>query len=174
MIAFLRGINVGSHNRMTMEELRAAFENLGYDAVETHIQSGNVVFETTETDQEIIRSDIADAIDEEFGYDVPVMVRSQPELESVVDGQPYDDPDDDSIKRYATFLHGEPTDEQRDSLLAAQNEAESFEVRGRDVYSKLDKGALGDGRFTDIGKKLGMETTRRNWNVVTAVWTLSE
>ena len=45
-IAFLRGINVGAHNRMKMDELRALFESLDYDDVETYIQSGNVVFET--------------------------------------------------------------------------------------------------------------------------------
>lgn len=33
-VAFLRGINVGAHNRMKMDDLRALFESLGYDDVE--------------------------------------------------------------------------------------------------------------------------------------------
>lgn len=57
--------------------------------------------------------------------------------------------------------------------MAAGDGAEAFRVVGREVYSELDKAELGDGRFTDVGKKLGMEATRRNWDVVTAVLELS-
>jgi uncharacterized protein (DUF1697 family) len=172
-VALLRGINVGGHNRMKMDDLRALVESLGYDDVRTYIQSGNVVFETAETDEGTLRDDIHDAIAEEFGYDVPVMIRTQSELEDVVAGQPFDVPGADGIKHYVTFLHERPTDEQAEALVEAQNEAESFAVDGRVVYSELDKAALGDGRFTAAGKALGMEATRRNWDVVTAVLELS-
>lgn len=173
-ITFLRGVNVGAHNRMTMDELRAVFESLGYDAVETHIQSGNVVFETTETDEATLREAVHDAIEEQFGYDISAMVRTRAELDAVVTEFPFDSHAEDGIKHYVTFLHDEPTEQQVEALLAAQNEAESFVVKGRAVYSELDKNSLGDGRFTDGGKPLGMETTRRSWNVVTAVHEMSQ
>lgn len=173
-IAFLRGINVGAHNRMTMDELRTVFKSLGYDDVETYIQSGNVVFETPESDEEALRDDIHNAIEDAFGYDITVMIRARTELQDVVIGQPFDVSAENGIKHYVTFLDEKPTDEQVDTLLDAQNEAESFVVSGREVYSELDKDALGDGRFTDVGKILGMATTRRNWDVVTAVRELSE
>lgn len=167
-IAFLRGINVGAHNRMKMDDLRVLFESLGYESVQTYIQSGNVVFET-DSDEETIRSAVTDAIADTFDYDITVMVRTRTELADAVDDQPFGEPSNDSIKRYLTFLNEVPTAEQREKLLDSQSEAESFEIRGRDVYSKLDKVKLGPGRFTDVGKKLGMAATRRNWNVVTAV-----
>lgn len=167
-IAFLRGINVGAHNRMKMAELRAVFESLGYEAVESYIQSGNVVFETAETDEAALREDIHDGIEDAFGYDISVMIRTRAELEAVVAGQPFDDPGEDGIRHYVTFLHEEPSDEQVEALLAAQNEAESFVVSGRAVYSEIDRAAIGDGRVTDAGKTLGMVATRRNWDVVTA------
>jgi uncharacterized protein (DUF1697 family) len=173
-IAFLRGINVGANNRMKMDELRALFESLGYEDVETYIQSGNVVFETAENDENALRVAIHDAIEDEFGYDIAVMVRTGKELADVVAGQPFEVPGNDGIKHYVTFLHEEPTDDRVETLLDAQSEAESFAVRGRAVYSELDKIALGVGRFTDAGKVLGMEATRRNWNVVTAVLELAE
>jgi uncharacterized protein (DUF1697 family) len=173
-IAFLRGINVGAHNRMTMDELRALFKSLNYDDVKTYIQSGNVVFETPETDEEALRDDIHDAIEDAFGYDITVMIRTRTELQDVVTGQPFDVPAENGIKHYVTFLHEEPTDEQVEALLDGKHEAETFEESGREVYSKLDKKALGDGRFTDAGKILEMEATRRNWDVVMAVQELSE
>lgn len=168
-IAFLRGINVGAHNRMKMDELRALFESLGYADVETYIQSGNVVFETVETDEGALREDVHDAIEAEFGYDVGVMIRTGSELEVVVAGQPFDVPGEEHVKHYVTFLHEEPGEEQIDALLGAGSEAERFQVVGGEVYSELDTDPLDDGRFTDAGRKLGMEATRRNWDAVTAV-----
>ncbi len=45
-VAMLRGINVGGHKRIKMEQLRKSFEALGFERVKTYIQSGNVVFNT--------------------------------------------------------------------------------------------------------------------------------
>ena len=49
-ISMLRGVNVSGKNRMKMEELRELYESLGFEKVQTYVQSGNVIFESTETD----------------------------------------------------------------------------------------------------------------------------
>ena len=172
-IAFLRGINVGGHNRMKMAELRDVFSSLGYADVRTYIQSGNVVFESPETDEEPLRSAIERAIDDAFGYDVTVMVRTREALESVVADAPFDGPAGDGVKRYVTFLNEVPGEAGAATLEAAQSDAEAFNLCDREVYSELDKDALGDGRFTDAGKTLGIAATRRNWEVVQAVLELA-
>lgn len=173
-IAFLRAVNVGGHNRMKMDELRTAFEALGYDDVETYIQSGNVVFDAPETDEGALSGEIHDAIEDAFGHDVSVMIRTWTELAEVVAGQPFDVPGPEGVRHYVTFLHEEPSDERVEALLDAQNPAESFAVSGRAVYTELDKNALGDDRTTDVGRTLGMEATRRHWDVVTTVLNLRE
>lgn len=172
-VAFLRGINVGAHNRMKMDELREICEALGLRDVRTYIQSGNVVFEAPGADAGILREELEGVIDREFGYDVTVMVRTREELEAVVEGQPFEEPTDDDTKLYVTFLREEPGDEQVEDLLAAGSDAERFVVSGREVYSELDKAQLGDGRFTDAGKRLGVPATRRNWDVVRNVLELA-
>ena len=172
-IAFLRGINVGAHNRMKMDALRGVFESLGFGAVDTYIPSGNVVFTAAGVGEAALREAIHDAIEAEFDYDVTVMIRTRGELADVVAGQPFDVLGKDGLKHYVTFLPEEATEEQVEAVLDAQNDAESFAVNGRAVYSELDKDALGDGRFTDIGDQIGMETTRRNWNVVRSVLDLA-
>lgn len=48
-IAFLRGINVGSYNRVKIADLEKAFTGMGFLEVRAFIQSGNVIF-TTEKD----------------------------------------------------------------------------------------------------------------------------
>ncbi len=50
MICLLRGVNVGGHNMIKMDVLRALCESLGHCDVQTYVQSGNVVFRTKERD----------------------------------------------------------------------------------------------------------------------------
>ena len=172
-VALLRGINVGAHNRMKMDELRAVCESLGLSDVRTHIQSGNVVFEASDADEETLRAEVHDAIEAEFGYDVIVMVRTREELDAVVTDAPFDEPAGDGVKRYVTFLNEAPDEEQVEALDGARSDAESFVLRDREVYSELDKDALGDGRFTDVGSVLKLDATRRNWGVVQSVLELA-
>ena len=47
-LALLRGINVSGKKIIKMEDLRKLMENAGYTKIKTYIQSGNVVFESTE------------------------------------------------------------------------------------------------------------------------------
>lgn len=172
-VAFLRGLNVGGHDRMKMDALRELCEGLGYGDVRTYIQSGNVVFETAESDDRALADELAAAIDGEFGYDVTVMVRTREALEAVVEGQPFDVADEEGIRHYVTFLHEEPSDEGVEALLDAAMEGETFDVVGREVYSRLDKNVMADGRYTDAGRKLGTPATRRYWDVVTSVLELA-
>ena len=46
-IGVLRAINIGSHNRIAMADLRAMLEKVGCEDPKTLIVSGNVVFRTT-------------------------------------------------------------------------------------------------------------------------------
>jgi uncharacterized protein (DUF1697 family) len=50
-LAFLRGINVGSNNRIRMADLRNVFQDLGFTDVQTYIQSGNVIFRSAMEDE---------------------------------------------------------------------------------------------------------------------------
>ncbi len=45
-VSMLRGINVGPHKRIKMDQLRQCLEALGFDQVRTYVNSGNVVFKT--------------------------------------------------------------------------------------------------------------------------------
>jgi uncharacterized protein (DUF1697 family) len=173
-IAFLRGINVGAHNRMKMAELRELCESLGHENIQTYIASGNVVFETAETDTRALSTELADATADSFDYDITVMIRTRTELDDIIEYQPFDEPADDTVKRYVTFLNEEPADEQIDALSSAETAAESFVVHSREVYSRIDTEKMDNGRFTDVGKILKMPATRRTWNVVTNVQALTD
>ena len=42
-IALLKGINVGGHKKVPMADLRELLSKVGFEKVQTYIQSGNVV-----------------------------------------------------------------------------------------------------------------------------------
>jgi uncharacterized protein (DUF1697 family) len=86
-VALLRGINVGGRNKVAMADLRAAFEDHGYDAVATYIQSGNVLFESDAARSEL-ETEIEGVLERRFGVPLVVVVRSHRELRSVVDRAP--------------------------------------------------------------------------------------
>lgn len=87
-VALLRGINVGGRNKVPMKDLAACFESGGYAQVTTYIQSGNVLFATDETDARVLELDLEQRIADQFGFPVPVVVRSSAELQATVDAAP--------------------------------------------------------------------------------------
>lgn len=87
-IALLRGINVGGH-QVKMDDLRKHFSELGLANVRTYIQSGNVFFETEETDRQALTERIEQHLRATLGYDVPVFLRTAEELEQLLASDPF-------------------------------------------------------------------------------------
>ena len=81
------GINVGGRNKVAMADLRKAFEDGGYQAVRTYIQSGNVLFESGAA-RRSLEDDIERVLEARFGVPLVVVVRSHDQLRDVVDHAP--------------------------------------------------------------------------------------
>jgi uncharacterized protein (DUF1697 family) len=86
-VALLRGINVGGRNKVAMADLREAFDERGYEAVRTYIQSGNVLFES-DAPARSLEEDIEKLLERRFGVPMVVVVRSRSQLHKVVDEAP--------------------------------------------------------------------------------------
>lgn len=83
-VALLRGINVGGKNVIPMAELRAAFETMGFDGVETYIQSGNVLFAAPRAKPAELGRSIERALKKTFSYEGRVLVLSAETFAEVV------------------------------------------------------------------------------------------
>jgi uncharacterized protein (DUF1697 family) len=103
-IAFLRAINVGGHI-VKMDRLRELFSDLGFGNVRSYIQSGNIFFHTERTDRAALTQEIEEHLSGALGYKVGVMLRTIPEVESVIELDPFKDvevtPD---VRLYVIFL----------------------------------------------------------------------
>src|SRR5436309_14309051 len=87
-IAMLRGINVGGKKIVRMENLRASFEALGVGRAKTYVQSGNVIFEVPKTSSDDLSRPIAEKMSKDFGFPIPVVVRTSSEIGKLVGGNP--------------------------------------------------------------------------------------
>ena len=167
--AFLRGINVGGRTSIKMERLREVFAALGFENVKTYIQSGNVVFETAETDDRKLAARIEAALEKEF-FKTPVMVRSLDEIKAAVENNPFAGEEFEDKLFHLVFLAEKLSDEKTEMLLANNRESEKFAVRNREVYCLLRAGvadSLLGKKFID--NKLKTPATARNWRTINKI-----
>jgi len=75
-VAFLRGINVSGHHKVPMAELRKELTKLGFTNVITLLNSGNVIFESSSDDAELLEKTIAEHLEKVFGFQIPVLIRN--------------------------------------------------------------------------------------------------
>jgi uncharacterized protein (DUF1697 family) len=161
--AFLRAINVGGHT-VKMADLRASFVRVGFDGVETFIASGNVIFESGETDEEKLERVIERGLEADLGYPVETFIRSIVELGEIARRDPFGGQgvDREGWSVYVAFLGRRPTAEGVARLTGLATPDDGFAVVGREAYW-LRHGGIGTSRFSGglLEKTLGMPATVR-------------
>ena len=176
-IALLRGINVGGNTMIKMAELKAAFEECGFENVVTYINSGNLAFDVSVGSPHVSKgkadigttldSQIEHAIESKFGKHVPVMVRSQATIARLLAKNPFDGQFESHKEMHVLFLKEPLTQQQVDQLREMAPEQERFVASNREIYCHLPMGVadsfLGRGQFE---KKLKVSVTARNWRTV--------
>jgi uncharacterized protein (DUF1697 family) len=88
-IALFRGINVGGSGVLPMRDLVEALEALGLKDVKTYIQSGNVVFKSSEEDSAKISSRISAQVGKSFDFEPEVLVLEPAEIQRALDANPF-------------------------------------------------------------------------------------
>lgn len=87
-IALLRGVNISGKNKIVMSKLKKILEENDYQNVTTYLNSGNVIFETSITNKEILANDISRIIRNNFSLDTPVFVINENKLENILNNAP--------------------------------------------------------------------------------------
>lgn len=87
-IVLLRGINISGKNKIAMNLLKKELESLGYKNVITYLNSGNIILDSEELNNEKIVNDINLMIKDRFNLDIPVFVIGLNELGSILDNSP--------------------------------------------------------------------------------------
>jgi uncharacterized protein (DUF1697 family) len=173
-IALLRGINLGSRNRVAMPELRELLEDAGFDDVRTYLQSGNVILSSRASPERVARK-CERAIAARLAIDIAVVVRTRDELARVVKRNPLGDVAVNPKRYQVSFLGGKLKPGARRELSAAAVEPERLVVADREIYAWHPDG-IGRSKLAALlaGRGLGVTATARNWATVTKLLALAD
>ncbi len=170
-ITLLRGINVGGHKKILMTDLKLVFEKLGFKNVQTYIQSGNVIFQSNFSSQEC-ELKIFEAILEEYGWEVPILVKTPSEIKSILDDCPF--PQEKKEKSYFVLLQSAPSSSTISEMETISYPNEEFVITNSCVYLYSELGAAKAKLSTNFfERKLKVKATARNYNTMVKLLSLA-
>ena len=175
-IALLRGINVSGRKTAPMTDVKRAFESLSLENVRTYAQSGNVFFDCGRAETAKVAPFVEEKLRETFGFSTNVLIRTQRELEKIIENNPLiDSADTEPEKLYVTFL-SDRSDETVASTLDIQlDQGEKFVIVGTEVYLYCPNGyartKLNNAMFET---KLKTVATTRNWKTINKLLIISK
>ncbi len=160
-IAFLRGINVGGKNIIKMEDLRKEYESLGFNNVKTYIQSGNVIFETKETNVQKLKKKIEESSKKCFGTEIITFLKTIEELKELIKLNPFKKEE----RRYVTFIE-QPIKKQV-PCFSSKKDVEIIAIKETTLFSYAHE-VNGQAGFPNsfIEKEFKTQATTRNWNTI--------
>ena len=181
-VIILRAVNVGSTGKLAMPAFRKLLEDLKFRNVETYIQSGNAVIDTTASAASVSKA-VAAALQKLTGSPVPVLVRTHDELTRVIAANPFAaEAAADGARVHAVFLSGTPAATTTAGPTAGLDQIvtknpkrrDRYHLTGDTLYLHLPEGAA-ESKFTSqtLDRILGVTTTARNWNTVLKLHAMS-
>lgn len=181
-VALLRAVNVGGGGRILMADLRQVVSGLGHADVATYIQTGNVLFSTSQSDTAALARAIEAAIAESLGVRAPAIVLARDELARVVRANPYPaEPNPRSV--HCVFLPAEPGPEalagvqEAVRLAGEQGSRDEASLLGRTLYLHTPDGFGRSGLVTALLTKRSSPVavgTGRNWATITKLLALCD
>jgi uncharacterized protein (DUF1697 family) len=166
-VAFLRAVNVGKR-KYPMAELREVLTDAGFEEVETHIQTGNVLFGTSLRSRAKVIAALEKAMREDRGFEVPVVLLTPQELSELYD-EACDFGGGKKLQGHYISLLAEPPSKRAAKALEARSDGgEEIRVGERAVHLMLTSKPFHEAKTgnAEVEKELGVATTR-NLTVIT-------
>lgn len=174
-IALLRGINVSGHKKIKMADLRIALEQLNFTDIVTYIQSGNIVFKSVHNSITELELLIQKQILTDFGFEVPVLIKTPKELKTVFDNNPFEKNKlNDPKLFYVVFLKDKPQQKHIETLKTYDYSPEAYVINEKIIYFYAANGA-GNAKMSNnfFENKLKVIATSRNWRTIQKLIELS-
>jgi uncharacterized protein (DUF1697 family) len=163
LAGLLRAVNVGGTGKLPMADLRAMCSDIGFTNVKTLLASGNVVFET-ENSQADAKDMLNAKLTAFFEVEIGLFMLNADEMSAVNDANPFDDHSPSQVG--VLFVDHMPSE---DDCKNAKGLADETLISGPGVlYVKYPSG-MGKSRLIAPGSKTG---TMRNMNTVLKLTTL--
>lgn len=176
-ISMLRGINVGGSKPIRMADLKAAYEALGLLNVQTYVNSGNVVFDTSQFTAPELVTKLEAQFKKAFGHDIPLIIRDTAAFKKIIANNPFlkSGREINEERLYVTFLAETPTKDLVKNLVVPQSQDDEYVVKGQEIYLYCPMG-YGTTKLSNnlFEKKLKVSATSRNWRTTNALYQIAK
>ena len=167
-ISMIRGINVSGQKKIKMNELKLLYESLNFQNVVTYIQSGNIIFEQTDSEYSVLSKNIEEKILGAFGFNVTVFIRTVNDLKKIVKNNPFlKKREKDINKLHVTFLSHKPSQSLTDEIDILKYKPDEFYLNENEIYLFCPNG-YGRTKLSNnfFERKLKVSATTRNWKTL--------
>lgn len=178
-IALLRAVNVGGYGKISMADFRKLLEGLGFQNVQTYIQSGNAVFDAPGSAAKVGAA-LAAGLQKLMGAPVDVILRTHDELTSLIAANPFaKEAATNGALVHVAFLGGQAGKAAAPALQAIVEKyparRDRYHLAGSHIYFHFPDGAA-ETRFSgkSLDKAVGVPGTGRNWNTVLKLHDMSK
>jgi len=175
-ISLLRGINVSGKRILKMETLSRLYSEMGLKNIKTYIQSGNVIFQTSNQKTIDLEKQISENILNQFKIEVPIIVLNFKELQTIFTQNPFlNERNEDISKLHLTLLSELPTQEKLNQLTDIQFFPSEYHIYKKSIYLFCPEG-YSKTKLTNtfFENKLKIKATTRNWKTMNEIWTLAK
>lgn len=163
-VALLRGVNAGKARRVDMKTLKSLIEGLGCTRVVTYINSGNVVFSSTE-EASAIRRKIEKALEKEFKCEIPTLIKTAKEIQKIADAIPSEWKNDTAHRSDIAYLFEDADSKKIIEALPLRAEFMDIRYVKGAVFWHLDRKNYNKSHLNKlISHKLYQSMTVRNVN----------
>lgn len=163
-VALLRGINVGGNKKVEMKRLKILFESFGFSNVSTYINSGNVIFES-DKERNVIKEEIGRNLKKEFGFDIPVLIKTKQEIKKIADAIPKTWQNNSEQKTDVAFLFKEIDSKEIINILPIKKEFIIIKYVIGAIFWNIKRENVNKSRLTKIvSHKIYQSMTVRNIN----------
>ncbi|GAA4939496.1 DUF1697 domain-containing protein [Algibacter agarivorans] len=171
-IALLRGVNVSGQKKIPMAELRKLLSKSGLKNVQTYIQSGNVIFQSSAENIQELELEIHVAIKKHFGFEVPILIKTPKDLQRIFDDCPFTE--NQKANSYFTMLYTIPDKILIDEASKASYLNEVFIITNDCIYFHCSM-SYGKAKCSNnfFERKLKVTATARNYKTMVKLLSLS-
>jgi len=165
-VVLLRAINVG-RRKAPMAELREACRAAGFDAVESYIQSGNLVL-TSDGDAASVEAAVEAVVQQRFGFFAEAIARTAAQWSAYAAGCPFPDPQAQRPNHLHLCLAKHPPQaDAAERLMERATLGERVALVGDALWVDFAGGVAGSKLLPAVlDKAAGSSVTARNWNTV--------
>jgi uncharacterized protein (DUF1697 family) len=175
IVALLRGVNLGGHKKIGMEELRTICCSLDLTDPKTYIQSGNVVFGCPKSSSPKLAARIEAAIEKRLGFHSAVVLRTTSDLRQIVARNPFAKRNGiEPAKLIVSFLDKPLDPESRKRILAINVGPEEIQPAEHELYIYFPDGQGRSKLPAVLDRTLNKAATARNWNTVLKLLAMAE